>query len=81
MLALDPALVRPARAPGNTAPLSELLPTLRAGGVAAVSENGVLGDPTGASAEEGERLLSAMATHRTAALTRWRPDPTTARLH
>ena len=30
---------------------------MRTGGVAAVSPNGVLGDPAGASAEEGERLL------------------------
>lgn len=40
---------------GNTAPLRELMPQLRAGGVGAVSTNGVLGDPAGASAEEGVR--------------------------
>jgi creatinine amidohydrolase len=80
VLALDPALVRPAQPAGNTTPLSELLPTLRAGGVAAVSPNGVLGDPAGASAEDGERMLDAMAMDLATALTRWHPDPTTARL-
>ena len=29
-------------------------------GIAAVSTNGVLGDPDGASAEEGQRVLEAM---------------------
>jgi creatinine amidohydrolase len=61
MLHLRPQDVRVGRAePGNTAPVSELLPALVAGGVGAVSSNGVLGDPTGASAAEGERLLDAM---------------------
>jgi mycofactocin precursor peptide peptidase len=76
VLALDPALVRPDRPAGSTAPLAELMPALRAGGVAAVSPNGVLGDPAGASAEEGEELLAAMADALTAALARWTPDPT-----
>jgi mycofactocin precursor peptide peptidase len=75
VLALDPALVRPGATAGNTAPVVELLPAMRAGGVAAVSANGVLGDPAGASAEEGERLLAVMAAALTAALARWTPDP------
>ena len=75
MLALDPALVRPERTAGNTAPLADLLPAMRAGGVAAVSPNGVLGNPAGASADEGERLLAAMSDALGAALTRWTPDP------
>ena len=74
MLALDPACVRPAWAAGNTAPLGDLLPAMRAGGVAAVSANGVLGDPSGASPDEGERLLAAMAAELVAALGRWTPD-------
>ena len=74
MLALDPACVRPAWAAGNTAPLDDLLPAMRAGGVAAVSANGVLGDPHGASPDEGERLLAAMAAELVAALARWTPD-------
>jgi mycofactocin system creatininase family protein len=76
VLALDPALVRPRAAAGNTAPLDELLPAMRAGGVGAVSPNGVLGDPAGASAAEGKRLLAGMATELADALTRWTLDPT-----
>lgn len=61
LLALDPTIVRLERAePGVTEPLAALLPALRAGGLAAVTPNGVLGDPTGASAEEGEALLALM---------------------
>lgn len=74
VLALAPALVRPDRPAGNPAPLGELLPAMRAGGMAAVSPNGVLGDPAGASAGEGERLLASMAAALAAALTRWTPD-------
>ena len=33
---------------------------MMAGGVAAVSANGVLGDPAGASADEGASVLAAM---------------------
>lgn len=61
MLHLRPGSVRLDRAEvGSTAPLSEILPSMLAGGVAAVSANGVLGDPAGASAAEGERVLKAM---------------------
>jgi mycofactocin system creatininase family protein len=58
MLALAPERVdlRPA-APGNRAPLAELMPRLVREGVRAVSPNGILGDPTGASAAEGHELL------------------------
>jgi mycofactocin system creatininase family protein len=63
MLALAPELVRLDQATaGNVEPLPALLPRLRAGGVRAVSANGVLGDPTGASAEEGAALLAALVT-------------------
>jgi mycofactocin precursor peptide peptidase len=75
MLSLDPTLVRPDRTAGNTAPLADLLPAMRAGGVAAVSPNGVLGDPTGASAKEGERLLTELSDALRSAITRWTPDP------
>ena len=58
MLALAPDLVRIERAvPGATAPIHELMPRLRTHGVAGVSPTGVLGDPTGATAAEGRRLL------------------------
>jgi len=58
LLHLDRGCVHLDRAEaGATAPLGELLGELRRGGVAAVSTNGVLGDPTGASAAEGAALL------------------------
>ncbi|MDO9377927.1 MAG: mycofactocin biosynthesis peptidyl-dipeptidase MftE [Nocardioidaceae bacterium] len=73
MLHLRPGSVDLSRAEaGCTRPLGELLPSLRAGGVAAVSPNGVLGDPAGASAAEGGRVLAAMA--RTLVLRAHRPD-------
>jgi mycofactocin system creatininase family protein len=62
MLHLAPWSVRQDKAEaGNTQPLQEILPAMLAGGVAAVSGNGVLGDPTGASAAEGARLLDLIA--------------------
>lgn len=61
MLQLAPWGVRLDRAEaGNTSSLAELLPLMVEGGVKAVSGNGVLGDPAGASAEEGAVLLAAM---------------------
>jgi creatinine amidohydrolase len=59
MLALAPQLVGAAREPGNLEPLAALMGRLRAEGVRAVAPNGVLGDPRGASAEEGRELLAA----------------------
>ena len=62
MLHLRPQDVRHDQAEaGNTTPIARLLPRLVAEGVGVVSENGVLGDPAGASPAEGERLLEAMA--------------------
>jgi mycofactocin system creatininase family protein len=61
MLALAPELVQMAvAAPGETRPVADIMPILRESGVRAVSPNGVLGDPAGASAAEGERLLSQL---------------------
>lgn len=60
MLHIAPHLVRAERPAGATQPLAELSESLRTGGVAAVSENGVLGDARGASAEEGARLLAEL---------------------
>lgn len=45
---------------GDCRPLAEILPALMSGGVAAISANGVLGDPTGASATEGAAALVSM---------------------
>lgn len=62
MLHIRPTSVRLEQAEaGNIAPLADLMPRMREAGVRAVSPNGVLGDPAGASAAEGERLLEAMA--------------------
>lgn len=73
MLHLRPGAVRLDLAvPGNTEPLREILPAMMAGGVAAVSPNGVLGDPTGASCEEGARTLVEMARQAYASLERER---------
>jgi mycofactocin precursor peptide peptidase len=61
MLALAPGdVLLDAAAPGETRPLTEIMTDLRAHGVRNVSPNGVLGDPTGASAAEGEGLLALL---------------------
>jgi creatinine amidohydrolase len=57
---------------GCTEPLESLLPKLRAEGVRPISSNGVLGDPRGATAEEGHRLLTTLVGELvTAVATRW----------
>ncbi|GAA1205009.1 mycofactocin biosynthesis peptidyl-dipeptidase MftE [Prauserella alba] len=72
MLHLRPGDVRlDVAAAGTTAPLPELLGALRDGGVGAVSPNGVLGDPTGASATEGRRLLDEWTEQLTSAVRAW----------
>ena len=72
MLALDPNAVRLGAAQrGDVRPLEEILPLLRERGVRAVSANGVLGDPAGASAAEGERLLGGLVDGLTAAMDRF----------
>ncbi|WP_199430492.1 mycofactocin biosynthesis peptidyl-dipeptidase MftE [Qaidamihabitans albus] len=59
VLRLRPGDVRLALAErGRTEPLPELLGRLTRDGVRAVSPNGVLGDPAGASAGEGETVLA-----------------------
>lgn len=61
LLHLAPDLVRVDRMEqGETSPLEELLPRLRAEGMRGVSPNGVLGDPRGADAEEGRALFEAI---------------------
>jgi mycofactocin precursor peptide peptidase len=69
LLHLCPGAVRLARAePGELAPAGELMDRLRRSGVRAVSPNGVLGDPRGATASEGERLLAELVAGCAAAL-------------
>jgi mycofactocin system creatininase family protein len=61
MLHLNPVAVRLEHSvAGELRPIDELLPELVAGGIAAVSSSGVLGDPSGANASEGVRLLDLM---------------------
>jgi mycofactocin precursor peptide peptidase len=76
MLAIDPRAVRPElAAPGCTEPLERLLPRLRTEGVRPVSSSGVLGDPTGASAEEGREMLDHLVAGLAAAVTAHWPGP------
>jgi mycofactocin precursor peptide peptidase len=59
MLAIAPETVRMDLAEvGATESIAVLLPALRTAGVGAVSSNGVLGDPTGATADHGCKLLA-----------------------
>jgi mycofactocin precursor peptide peptidase len=79
MLALRPELVRrEAAEAGNVAPLPELMPALRAEGVRGVSPNGVLGDPQGASAQEGQALLAAAVADLVGVVVRWMQAPVAA---
>lgn len=74
MLVLSAADVNMATAArGDTRPLAEILPELQAGGVTAVSPNGVLGDPAGANEAEGIELLNAAMDALSAAVSVW-PD-------
>ncbi|MFJ9176081.1 mycofactocin biosynthesis peptidyl-dipeptidase MftE [Streptomyces sp. NPDC102360] len=76
MLHLAPDDVRLSEAtPGDTRPLPELLPHLMAHGVHGVSPNGVLGDPAGATAEEGRALVGAMVSEAVRLVTSGRADP------
>lgn len=74
LLHLHPGLVRVDLAvPGCVEPLPRILPALREGGVVAVSPNGVLGDPTTASADEGRRMWATLVDDARGRLERWRP--------
>ncbi|PXY24086.1 mycofactocin biosynthesis peptidyl-dipeptidase MftE [Prauserella flavalba] len=70
LLHLRPGDVLPG-VPGNTSPLPALMDRLVSGGVRSVSENGVLGDPTGASAAEGEARLGAWTDALVTAVRDW----------
>lgn len=75
LLHISPEVVRLDEVvPGNRAPLAELLPAMRSGGVAAVSELGVLGDPTTATSADGECLFAEMVDGCVRRITRWKPD-------
>ena len=71
-LALLPDRMHPERAQaGAGMPVAELMPRLRAEGVAGVSANGVLGDPGGASGDEGEALLDDLVERLRRAVRAW----------
>jgi len=73
MLHVEPEGVLGSRAvAGETTPIGALLPRLRAEGVRAVSPTGVLGDPAGASAEEGRALLADLVDRLVGAARDWR---------
>ena len=58
---------------GTTAALARVVAELRANGVRAVAANGVLGDPRGATAEQGAALLDRFAEGAWARLGRGAP--------
>ena len=84
MLAIRPDLVRTERcAAGNIRPLAAIAEQLRAHGVQALSPNGVLGDPSAATLDEGIRLLDMLADDLVASVSQAIPFPdqhTTRRL-
>ena len=59
---------------GNGAPLAELMPSMRRGGVAAVSDVGVLGDATTATAADGKRIFAEMVAGCIQRIQRWAPE-------
>ena len=72
LLAIAPSSVRSgSAAAGHTGPLRDVMPELRSGGVRAVSSNGVLGDPAGASAAEGRTLLQQLCDDLVASVCAW----------
>jgi mycofactocin system creatininase family protein len=74
LLHLSPDLVRTADwGAGNVEPLTELMPRLRTGGLAAVSDSGVLGDPTTATAQAGADIFAAMVNRCSRLIRAWNP--------
>jgi len=76
LLHLAPHLVVPPFVVGNVEPLAELMPRISEGGTLSVSANGVLGDPTGASAKEGEQLFSEMSGRLVGHANKWLGETT-----
>jgi mycofactocin system creatininase family protein len=72
VLAIDPPSVRLEHAAaGATTPVGALMPRLVQSGVRSVSPNGVLGNPVGSSAEEGQALLRHATEQLTELFDRW----------
>jgi len=59
---------------GNVEPLASLMPQMRHGGLAAVSEVGVLGDPTTATQADGARIFAHMVDVCLRRVQRWSPS-------
>jgi creatinine amidohydrolase len=73
LLHLDPEVVRVERIErGSTARWRDIGEVVRAEGLAAVSPNGVLGDPTSATAGEGADVFEQMVGHLCSAFDAWR---------
>ncbi|MGB0115135.1 MAG: mycofactocin biosynthesis peptidyl-dipeptidase MftE [Ilumatobacteraceae bacterium] len=70
MLAIDPGLVRLELAEAGA---DASIDDLRSRGVRAVSPNGVLGDPDGASGREGEKFIGQFVEDLVHQIERWRP--------
>lgn len=74
MLHLSPRSVDMTRAvAGNTEPIAGLMPRLREAGMVSVSANGILGDPTTATADQGARLFAQLTERATSQVARWQP--------
>jgi creatinine amidohydrolase len=74
MLDLAPELVQLDRAVrGDVRSLAETWPLLRSGGVRAVTDTGVLGDPTHATITAGRRLLDVLAARLIHDVATWCP--------
>jgi creatinine amidohydrolase len=71
LLHLAPHLVVAPFEVGNVAPFEQLQESLKREGTRAVSPNGILGDPTGASAKEGAQLFAQMSGRLIAHATTW----------
>ncbi|RMB76547.1 mycofactocin biosynthesis peptidyl-dipeptidase MftE [Rhodococcus sp. SBT000017] len=75
LLHLSPEVVDMTKAQvGNVTDIAALLPALRNGGLAPITANGVLGDPTGADSEEGRALFEALRARADDAVRRWSPS-------
>jgi creatinine amidohydrolase len=73
LLHLCPEVVRMDRAePGSTARWREIGDVVRAQGLSAVTANGVLGDPTAATAAEGSETFDRLVADLSAAVAGWR---------
>lgn len=75
LLAVRPSAVGVAREPGEVRPLPEIMELLRDKGVRAMSRNGVLGDPTSATARAGQRILAGWTAALLERFDRWWPEP------